>query len=195
MEYRITLGSHPKVAIIGVLVVGLPSAGILSFFFLPALVGIIITVIGTYFAYQLGKFMANTLRARILTGEEGMTFILSAKETPFIAWSEITNSGLCRQGKKRTAYIYKEEGDRLLTFPDEFSGFDRLLNELRSRVEVEVEEVDLADTDTIKDHLRRKLGLPEQDEEGEEEEETKVPDDDSEIEDSESGEQERGDDN
>ena len=160
MTYRITLLSNPKSFLLILLIVVFPVGGILSFFVLHPLLSVIILIVGSYLSYSLIKFLRNILVSRITTGEESVTFRVSAEEASELTWDSITHAGVCQQTRnKPTAYIYNETEDKLLTIPSEYSGFDGLISEIKERISVEFEEFHLQRTESIGDYLRAKLGV------------------------------------
>ena len=160
MVYRITLKSNPKILLVALIVVATPVGALLTFLFLPPLVSVILTVVGGYLSYHLGKFFFTTLRSRISVSDEGPVFDLSAKETVRFEWAEITHAGLCSRTKGgRVAYVYNDTEDKLITVPDEYADFGGFVEELRSGTEVE--DVSLAEDQTVQDYLREKIGPPE----------------------------------
>jgi hypothetical protein len=170
MEYRITLTSNPKIILLIVVTIALPVVGVLSFFVFPIIMSVIIAAAGFYFAYHLVKFLISTLGSHITTREDGVLFHISRNDDVDYSWDAITHAGLCASDKKRrTLYVYQEDEDKLVTVPNDYDRFDELIGELRAHVEVP--EARLAEGETVRDHLRRLIGLPEQDEEEPQEEE------------------------
>ena len=157
MVYRITVASNPRVLIIVALVVLAPAVGVASFFFVHPLIAVGLSALGAFFSYAFGKFLKQTLGSRIETSDEGLAFDLGPGDRAFFRWDEITLAGRYSEGKgKKYLYVYKEDGDRLMTIPDEYAGFPRLVAAVAERHEVE--ELTLASGETLAERLRARLG-------------------------------------
>jgi hypothetical protein len=173
MIYRITLSSNPKSILVILLAVLLPTAGVLSFQILPSFISVVLVILGVYLSYQLFKFLKNIFLSSIEVSEYGMKFRITAKETASLSWESISFAGMCRQEKmKPSVFLYNETDDRLLTIPSEYTNFENLLIELKEWLPIEIVEIELSRSETIRDYLRDKLGL-----------EGKEPDNDDEVED------------
>lgn len=167
MTYRITVSSNPRSLLIIFIVVVLPVTGVLSIIFLHPVVGAIITVVGCFFSYQLSKYVINIFKSRLDTTDEGLVYKMSAKESASLAWEEISHSGYCEQeGAKPFVFVYSEVNDRLLSIPNEYDGFDRLVEELREKLDLK--DVKLKATETITDYLKTFIAPPEETEDSDE---------------------------
>jgi hypothetical protein len=156
MIYRITVRSNPRILIVAALVVVGPAVGIASFFFSPPIIAIILTAVGAFFSYAFGKFLRQTLRSRIETTEAGLSFDSGAGDRSFFAWEDITLAGRYAEAKnKEYLFIYKENGDRLITVPDEYERFPQLIAAVAERREVE--EITLESGETLTERLRKRF--------------------------------------
>ena len=135
----------------------LPAAGVLSFFVLPILIAIIITIVGSFIAYYLLKYVLNILRSHVDTGEQSIRFVIGKNDEAEFRWDGIDFVGYCTQEKEKPfLYFYREEDDKLLTVPDDYLGFAELVAEVRGKVAVE--DVELTSGQTINEYLKDKLG-------------------------------------
>ena len=167
MTYRITLSSNPRAILLIIFVVALPVGAVLSFFALPIFLGIILTILGGYMAYFLGKYVYNIFISRIETSDEGIRFKMTRKESSSLRWDQISHAGHCEEERsKPSAFVYSEDEDKLLTIPGEYSGFTELVAELRRHVEVS--EIELAHGETIAGYLRDRVSLDEKENDTEE---------------------------
>ena len=156
MVYKITLSSNPRILGMISVIILLPIAGIISFFFIPILLALVFTALGSYFAYHLVKFIRNILDTSIETSDERILCNLDAGEKTSMEWSSITHSGYCTQKKEKPVlFLYNENIDKLLTIPSEFNGFSNLVEEIRNHMELP--EIQLDETDTISEYLKKQL--------------------------------------
>jgi hypothetical protein len=131
----------------------LPAAGVLAIIYMGGLLGIVLAVVGVYFAYHLVKYLSGHLRSYIETTDEGLRCRTTVNEDIQMSWSDITHSGLATSsGKQRLLFLYAEGDDKLLTIPQEYDRWGRLVEETRSHVDLP--EVALAKDSTVQDHLR-----------------------------------------
>jgi hypothetical protein len=166
MTYRITLSSNPKAILLIVFAVAIPVGAILSFFVLPIFLSIVLTVLGGYVGYFLGKYVYNIFISRIETSDEGLRFQTTKKESSSLRWDQISHAGHCEEERsKPSAFVYSEDEDKLLTVPGEYDGFDELVATLRKHVKVD--EIELEHGETIASYLRDRMGLKEQDDDTE----------------------------
>lgn len=147
------------VVIIAIIVL-LPAAGIACFFIFPIFLAIIVTIVASYFAYHLFKYILNIIRSKIETNEESIQFVLGKNDATEMAWDEIDFAGYCTQRRGRPfLYVYQEQEDKLLTVPNEYEGFANLVDEMRKKTALE--DVALSETETINDYLKEKLEVQE----------------------------------
>jgi hypothetical protein len=166
MVYRITLSSNPKIVFIFLIILALPAAGVALIFVSP-LFGVVIVAVACYIDYHLAKFLISTIRSRVETSDEGIFFDLGLKDSTRMTWDDITHAGVFTEQKKHPhIFIYCEEDDRLMIIPPEYSGFADLVEELRNKTSLD--EIDLPESETIKDYLKEKIGKPAEETETEE---------------------------
>lgn len=158
MNHRITLRSNPRLALLGLLIAGLPLFGLLLLLYLRSVIGIAVLIGSGYISYQLIKFLIPLMKSRIETSEEGITCHLSEKTPIVFQWNEITHAGLCRQPwQKPCLFVYQETNDQLVIIPQEFSHFDLLTDEIQKKTPYQ--EIRLEKGDTLQRWLKEQLDL------------------------------------
>ena len=158
MTYRITIRSNPRVIGIFILVPALPAIGVVTFFLLPPVVGVILTGVGALFGYNLFKLSRSTLQSKIITSETSVIFDFGQGHADEFTWEQITHAGTFREPKgKRMVFVYEEPTDRLVTIPDEYESYDQLVEEVKNGTASVFEKVDLATQASLTDYLRGQL--------------------------------------
>ena len=160
MEYRITLRSNPRVALLFLLILGLPGIGLATLLFLPPVVSIVLTVIAGFFAYNFFKLTRSTLQSRIRTGDAGIEFDFGKDQVNTFRWDEISYAGCFtdvdgRRKADQSLFFYQESSDSLITVPPEYEDFDRLAEEVKEYIKaIEFREVQLEPGSSINDYLK-----------------------------------------
>ena len=159
MTYRITLRSNPRLLLLFTVMTSVPVTGIVLLALQLITLGLIVTIVGIYFAYQMLKLVRSTLRSRVVTSEESINYDFGKGDAHEISWSAVTHSGTFgKTSRSRTVFVYAEEGDRLLSVPDEYEGFEALVEEIEAPTGPVFETIDLATETSISDYLRERVG-------------------------------------
>jgi len=154
MVYRISPLSNPRLLALPILLVGLPAFGIFALLNFGLLLGIVLFGASLFFDYHLFRFTLQHVKSRIDTDEKGMRCVTPAKEELHLPWESITHSGGIREkGKGRVLFVYASDEDRLLKIPKEYSRFDRLEEEIRSRTPFR----ELEGGQTVEEYLKGEL--------------------------------------
>lgn len=160
MVHRITLRSNPRLLFVYLFMPCALALGGVAFWLGGGLWGILILAGGALLAWALLKFTRRQLATRIESKEEGISFSLFGEETVEFPWASLRLAGLAQEegrGRRgRKLFVYREEGDKLFTIPDEFENFEALVAEVRGRTDFR--EISLGKTDTLKEKLREILG-------------------------------------
>jgi hypothetical protein len=157
MVYRITTRSNPRLLLLRAASITVPAAAVAILFLLHPLAGVLAILAGAWLAYAVHKFMAGILKSEVETLTDGIRIVMLHEQPVYIPWDEIDYLGRFRQDDRREALcIYKESGDRLITIPDEFEGFECLAAELAEHGSIAA--VELAPGETITDRLRNLFG-------------------------------------
>lgn len=157
-----TLLSNPRLAIVWLMLPVILAAGAATIALLGLWpIGLISLVAALYIVWTLAKVVRRQMRTRIHVGDDGVRFDLYGEETLSYQWTEVKLAGLAiEEGKRgrraRKLFLYKEEGDRLMSVPDEFERFDELVSEVRSRAHA-FRDLTIASGETLKGELRRLL--------------------------------------
>jgi len=153
-----SLASNPRLIALALVVLAMFGVSVAGFVTLTPLFGFIFLALALFLAYQFARFAGSSLRSRITTSEEGISFILPTRERESFAWGAISHAGYCTQAKgKPFLFVYAEAQDRLISIPREYTDFDALVEELRDATPFET--MSLAPGETIQERLRAKLGL------------------------------------
>jgi hypothetical protein len=134
--------------------VALPAFGVFALLSFGLLLGIVILGGSLFLDYHLFRFTLQHVKSRIDTDEKGIRCLTPAKEELYLPWEDITHSGGLREkGKVRLLFIYNSEEDRFLKIPNEYSHFDRLEEEIRSRTPFRELEGEV----TVEEYLKKEL--------------------------------------
>lgn len=161
MTYRITIRSNPRLLIIPAIVALLLATAIAVFFVFGLIIGIVGIIVVVYLDYQLYKFLRLQLGSYVSVDEDGAHCVTSAGEDIDFPWESITHAGVCTgRRNRRTAFIYDEERDQLVTIPDSFAGLDRLISELQTHTSLG--SYQLKPEETVRARLRSMLSVDEE---------------------------------
>jgi hypothetical protein len=156
---RITPFSNPRILLIVAIGLLFLAAAAAVFALLGPLPGLLAGAAALIACWILFGFLRRQLSSRIQTGAEGISFNLPGDDKRFIPWEDVRMAGMVkdpgRGTPRRKLFVYKEEGDILLLIPDEFSEFDALLSEIRSKTKFH--EIALPPGGELKDALQRLL--------------------------------------
>ena len=98
-------------------------------------------------AWVISKGVIKQSQSRIMTHDEGISAITAMGEKISIPWSLLTHAGLYPFGKSGDAlFIYAESTDQLLTIPRDYEPYDKLLEEVGSRIELSSVELEVGQT-------------------------------------------------
>ncbi len=156
-----TIASNPRLLVVWLALPLLLAAGAAVIPLMGLLFGVIALVIAAFIAWTLAKMVRRQMRTRIEVDEDGARFVLYGEETLTFPWPAVRLAGLAvEQGKRgrraRRLFVYREEGDHLMTVPEEFERFDELAAEVRRLAPV-FHELELAPGEPLKERLRALL--------------------------------------
>jgi hypothetical protein len=158
MHHRITVASNPRLAILFLLVVTLPVAGVLLLIFASVLVGIIALAGAAYVDYTMLRFLRNHMKSWVETTEAKLVCRLPDGQMLEFPWARVAAAGYCTQDRNRPfLFVYREDGDTLLTIPREYSSFDALYSEIESRAPFR--RLSLGKGETIQERLKETLQI------------------------------------
>jgi hypothetical protein len=158
--YKVSVRANPRILLLFVVIPALPVIGALLTVFVDRLIGIIGLAAGVYLSYHLAKFLSSHLRSYIETGEDALKCRTTAREDIVLGWSAISHAGRCYPEKGPDyLFVYSKDDDRLLTIPREYSGYEQLAGEIRSKVGAATfRELALTAEESIQDRLKVILG-------------------------------------
>lgn len=148
--------------ILPIILVALPTAAILLIVFVNPLVGILALAVAGYIDYQLGKFLRGQIASYIETTDDGINCLTPDGEPIEFDWGTLSAVGIARPAKGRPfLFIYREEGDRLVSVPREYGDFDTLVETVKERIagSTTFREITLGPGETIQSWLREELGM------------------------------------
>ena len=167
MTYRITVKSNPRLLIIFAIFVLLLGTAIAVFFVFGIIIGIVGAIVVVYLDYQLYKFLRLQLGSYVSVDEDGAHCVTSVGENIDFPWESITHAGVCTgRRNRRTAFVYDEDRDQLVTIPDSFAALDDLISELGTHISLG--SYQLKPEETVRARLRSMLSV---DKESDQEEE------------------------
>jgi hypothetical protein len=158
MRHTITLTSNPRLIILFLVVVALPVAGVLLLIFAGTIVGIIALAGAAYLDYSMLRFFRNHMKSWVETSDRELKCQLPDGDLLVFSWDQVSAAGYCTQERGRPfVFVYKEDGDKLVTIPKEYGDFEALLSTIKKRTDFK--EFSLKRGETIQDRLKRMLEI------------------------------------
>lgn len=157
MTHRVTIASNPRMLLLLPLLLALPAAGVLLLVYAGRLLGLLGLAAAAYLDFVLIRFLYRNLRTRVVSSDTQLTCRLAGGEELVFPWAAITAAGYCTQPRARPfLFIYDAKMDKIVTIPDEYSGFAELKSLLRRRVaEGAFHELSLEAGEPIQRRLRQ----------------------------------------
>jgi hypothetical protein len=158
----------------GIFVLVVPLFGVLVFWYLRGIVGVVSLLAAGFVTYQFIRFIIPILRSRVETSDQKITCIRPGSEDIVFRWTEVSHAGLVSQkSHKPSIFLYNEKIDQYATIPQEFSHFEQLLATVKKHTLIQ--DIQLDKTDTIQEWLRRELHIePENANDSEESDESEL---------------------
>ena len=166
MKHTITLSSNPRMIILFLIVIALPAVGVLLLIFAGTIIGIIALAAAAYLDYSMLRFFRNHMNSWVETTDSELKCRMPDGELLDFSWDQVTAAGYCTQEKGRPfLFVYREEGDKLVTIPREYGDFQTLLSAIKERTPFR--ELTLSRGETIQERLKQMLKIesPEKQEE------------------------------
>lgn len=158
MRHTITVASNPRMIILFLIVIALPAAGILLLIFAGTLPGILALAGAAYLDYLLLRFFRNHMNSWVETSDTELTCQMPDGDLLVFPWDQVSAAGYCSQQRGRPfLFIYKEKGDKLVTIPKEYGGFEALASTIKQRTPFH--EFSLGRDETIQERLQQMLNL------------------------------------
>ena len=158
MKHTITLTSNPRLIILFLIVIALPAAGVLLLVFAGTLIGIIALAAAAYLDYSMLRFSRNHLNSWVETTDTELKCRMPDGEMLVFSWDQVTAAGYCTQERDRPfLFVYREEGDKLVTIPKEYGDFQTLLSAIKERTPFQ--ELTLSRGETIQERLKQMLKI------------------------------------
>ena len=158
MKHTITLTSNPRLIILFLIVIALPAAGVLLLVFAGTLLGIIARAAAAYLDYSMLRFFRNHLNSWVETTDTELKCRMPDGEMLVFSWDQVTAAGYCTQERDRPfLFVYREEGDKLVTIPKEYGDFQTLLSAIKERTPFQ--ELTLSRGETIQERLKQMLKI------------------------------------
>jgi hypothetical protein len=150
------------------IVVALPAAGILLLIFAGAVVGIIALAAAAYLDYSMLRFFRNHMKSWVETNDSKLRCQMPDGELLVFSWDQVTAAGYCIQEKGRPfLFVYREQGDKLVTIPREYGDFQALYDTVERRTDFQ--QLSLARGETIQERLKQILKIDSDEDAGAEE--------------------------
>jgi hypothetical protein len=139
-------------------VIALPAAGILLLIFAGTLLGIIALAGAAYLDYSMLRFFRNHMKSWVETTDTELKCQMPDGELLVFSWDQITAAGYCTQERGRPfLFVYREEGDKLVTIPKEYGDFETLFSTIKQRTPFQ--ELSLSRGETIQERLKQMLKI------------------------------------
>jgi hypothetical protein len=149
--------------ILFLVVIALPAGGILLLIFAGTLIGIVALAGAAYLDYSMLRFFGNHMKSWVETSEAELKCRMPDGELLVFPWDQVTAAGYCTQERGRPSlFVYREEGDKLVTIPKEYSDFQILYSAIQERTvrqEKTFHEFSLGRGETIQEHLKQMLNI------------------------------------
>ena len=156
MRHTITIASNPRMILLFLVAIALPAAGILLLIFAGTLIGIIALAAAAYLDYSMLRFFGNHMKSWVETTDTELKCRMPDGELLVFVWDQVTAAGYCTQERGRPfLFIYKEEGDKLVTIPKEYGDFEALYSTIKQRTPFQ--ELSLGREETIQERLKQML--------------------------------------
>ena len=172
MRHRITLSSNPRMIVLVLFMIALPAVGILLLIFVGVFLGIIALAGAAYLDYTMLRFFRSHLKSWVETTDTELKCQMPDGELFVFAWDKVTAAGYFTQDRAHPfLFVYREEGDKLVTIPEEYSEFEILYSQIKERTPFQ--ELSFAKGETIQDRLKEMLNIkPPAEAEGQKEEDS-----------------------
>ena len=158
MRHTITISSNPRMVILFLVMLALPTAGVLLLIFAGTLLGIIALAGAAYLDYTMLRFFRNHMKSWVETSDTELKCQMPDGDLLVFSWDQVTAAGYCTQERGRPfLFVYREEGDKLVTIPKEYGDFDTLHSTIKKRTSFE--ELFLSRGETIQDRLKQMLQI------------------------------------
>ena len=158
MRHTITFSSNPRLILLFLVVIALPAAGVLLLVFAGTLIGIIALAGAAYLDYSMLRFFRNHMKSWVETSDRELKCQLPDGELLMFSWDQVSAAGYCTQERGRPfLFVYKEDGDKLVTIPKEDGDFEALYSTIKRRTSFQ--QVSLASGETIQEHLKQMLEI------------------------------------
>ena len=149
-----------------------------TFLFLSTTAAVIITALAVWAAVKMSFSLRKILSSRIETYTEGFNVFLSDGTKLEFEYKLITHAGLITN--TNFVFAYEESLDRIVQLPQAFINFEGFIEELKENTTC-YKDYTLEEGQTIIDWLKVELGIPEKEEETDDEI-SENPSDDAETE-------------
>ena len=158
MRHRITLSSNPRMIILVLFMIALPAAGILLLIFVGIFLGIIALAGAAYLDYTMLRFFRNHLKSWVETTDTELKCRMPDGELLNFSWDKVTVAGYFTQERGRPfLFVYREEEDKLVSIPEEYSEFETLYSQIKERTPFQ--ELSLSRGETIQERLKEMLNI------------------------------------
>lgn len=158
MRHRITVTSNPRILVLLVLMIAFPAAGVLLLVFAGTIVGVLALAGAAYLDYRMLLFLRSHLQSWVETTDTELTFRMPDGELLHFPWNQVVAAGYCTQERGRPfLFVYRGEGDKLVTIPQEYSDFRALYGQIEQRSPFET--LSLKAGETIQERLKEKLQI------------------------------------
>jgi hypothetical protein len=158
MRHVITLSSNLRMIFLFLVMIALAAVAILLLLFAGTLPGILALAAAGYLDYTMLRFFRRHMKSWVETTDKELKCRMPDGELLAFPWDKVTAAGYCTQERGRPfLFIYKGEGDKLVTIPREYSGFEALYSEIESRTPFE--KLSLGAGETIHERLKEMLKI------------------------------------
>ena len=104
------------------------------------------------------RFFRNHLKSWVETTDTELKCRMPDGELLNFSWDKVTTAGYFTQERGRPfLFVYREEEDKLVSIPEEYSEFETLYSQIKERTPFK--ELSLARGETIQERLKEMLNI------------------------------------
>lgn len=166
MVYRVSVRSNPRILALYLALPLIVAAGIGALLLIGILYGLLALGAALFLVWTFVRLAHRQLATRVETLTDEILFNLHGDQKILFPWETIRLAGIAQENdaagnprkRGRWLFVYNEQEDRMIAFPDELENLDALAAEIREKTDFR--ELVLAPGETLKGKLREIVDPP-----------------------------------